>query len=499
MADKGVNDFTGKIDVNYWKKQVKNAKNQQSAVDVITKLMGVTNNGMLGVSNGDQRAVIDVIKYYETLYNEGDLSAVYNTWDPSKNHINESELKKAIKTWTDSANNKSMYFSNGYQPNRVDGQKLTKTGTVVGNTAMLNSRNLAGKIMNNQQIWKTDNGDLYVWVGNEGKATVGGLSGLDSYGYYQKVGEKGRLYSNATSVDYTKFATEYANDYSNTGLSTNNIFDKGGYGNNNTTGGGTSDSNFDAIIKELYQIKDDLSKETTKTETPAVVEKPRVWTNAEAAAHLGLDYDLAKTLSEYNDATNTYYDEALDLQNNLRNRYINNVGITATQAAEDYLDSYKNVAQTAANKGALATNLLSMQLNNAYDMAQGDQAYVQTQRALEQARQAELANNKQLANEVYNKQGTWLSSWIANKNSADVTAYKDAMDAYSSIYASNRKAIASQAADVATKYSGLINAAATNANTQSNSLANLYSFYNAVYPNKKQAANSFWYDMTGGL
>ena len=54
MADKGVNDFTGKIDVNYWKKQVKNAKNQQSAVDVITKLMGVTNNGMLGVSQRNQ-------------------------------------------------------------------------------------------------------------------------------------------------------------------------------------------------------------------------------------------------------------------------------------------------------------------------------------------------------------------------------------------------------------------------------------------------------------
>ena len=402
---KGYNSFTGKLDYDYWKNEFSKAgDNKTKAQNVITNMMKTTTKGPGGVSDNDQKQVVKLLDKYIERFGEDGIERVYNTWDPSKNHINALELDDAITYWQTLAKNPGINFTGG----SVEFTEVPKTGIT----------------------------PAYNFVSAEPVVT---------------------------------------NPYLNIKPNTNSI----GSGSN--------------------IVNTPTNNTTTSTVTPTVAEKPRVWSNAEAAAHLGLDYDLDKTLSEYNDATNTYYDEALALQDRLRNQYINNVGITATQAAEEYLDSYKNVAQTAANKGALATNLLSMYLNNAYDMAQGDQAYVQTERALEQARQAELANNKQLANEVYNKQGTWLSSWIANKNNSDVNAYKDAMDAYSSVYAANRKAIASQAADVATKYSGLINAAATNANTQSNSLANLYKLYEAAMPNKQQAANSFWYDMTGGV
>lgn len=411
---KGYNSFTGKLDYDYWKNEFSKAgDNKTKAQNVITNMMKATTKG-LGVSDNDQKQVVKLLDKYIERFGEDGIERVYNTWDPSKNHINELELDDAIAYWQALAKNPQIQFSGASVPASPSGMPAQSVNTP-------------------------------------------------------------RDYSHVPAYNFVSAEPVVTNPYLNIKPNTN------------STGSGSN------------IVNTPTNNTTTSTATPTVAEKPRVWSNAEAAAHLGLDYDLDKTLSEYNDATNTYYDEALALQDRLRNQYINNVGITATQAAEEYLDSYKNVAQTAANKGALATNLLSMYLNNAYDMAQGDQAYVQTERALEQARQAELANNKQLANEVYNKQGTWLSSWIANKNNADVNAYKDAMDSYSSVYAANRKAIASQAADVATKYSGLINAAATNANTQSNSLANLYKLYEAAMPNKQQAANSFWYDMTGGV
>lgn len=57
-------------------------------------------------------------------------------------------------------------FSNGYQPNNVNGKKLTSTGK----TIKITSRTLQGtQVVTTQTIWKTSNGTKYIWDGTRNK------------------------------------------------------------------------------------------------------------------------------------------------------------------------------------------------------------------------------------------------------------------------------------------------------------------------------------------
>lgn len=61
---------------------------------------------------------------------------------------------------------KSKVFSNGYQPNNVNGKKLTGTGEYIQKEGVT----LQGtKTITTQQIWKTSDGTKYYWDGNQNK------------------------------------------------------------------------------------------------------------------------------------------------------------------------------------------------------------------------------------------------------------------------------------------------------------------------------------------
>ena len=57
-------------------------------------------------------------------------------------------------------------FSNGYQPNNVNGDKLSKTG----DTLTFTTQTLSGQPMTvTQNIWKTSDGSKYYWEGRQNK------------------------------------------------------------------------------------------------------------------------------------------------------------------------------------------------------------------------------------------------------------------------------------------------------------------------------------------
>lgn len=57
-------------------------------------------------------------------------------------------------------------FSNGYQPDNVNGQKLSKTGVQIPVT----SKNLQGQVTATvQNVWQTNDGTKYVWDGTRNK------------------------------------------------------------------------------------------------------------------------------------------------------------------------------------------------------------------------------------------------------------------------------------------------------------------------------------------
>ena len=57
-------------------------------------------------------------------------------------------------------------FSNGYQPDNVNGEKLSKTGVQIPVT----SKNLQGQVTATvQNVWKTSDGTKYVWDGTRNK------------------------------------------------------------------------------------------------------------------------------------------------------------------------------------------------------------------------------------------------------------------------------------------------------------------------------------------
>lgn len=61
---------------------------------------------------------------------------------------------------------KNGTFSNGYQPNNVGGQKLSKTG----DTITFNTQTLSGQKQTvTQSIWKTKDGSKYYWEGRQNK------------------------------------------------------------------------------------------------------------------------------------------------------------------------------------------------------------------------------------------------------------------------------------------------------------------------------------------
>lgn len=213
------------------------------------------------------------------------------------------------------------------------------------------------------------------------------------------------------------------------------------------------------------------------------LEHPKVYSAQELADIYGIDYNEQNILNDYNKATNEYYDNAVAEQDALRTQYARNNAQYLNQVTDSYLDSYKNAAPTAVGKGSLAANALTTELNAGSTNATNDYGMAQSINTLEEARKAELANNPNLARQYYNQIGTYLSGLSADLNASDVQQYVDQLNAYSTMYAADRSYQGYLAQAAASKYSGLANAAQSNAYNSANNynaFESLWNYFNSV-------------------
>ena len=103
-------------------------------------------------------------------YNNGGSSdgefhkAVFSRVDDNGNHVyyingKEQTFAQGINPYTGTKNKdiENGTFSNGYQPNNVNGKKLSKSGI----TDVVNGVT--------QNVWKTDDGKLWIWDGTQNK------------------------------------------------------------------------------------------------------------------------------------------------------------------------------------------------------------------------------------------------------------------------------------------------------------------------------------------
>lgn len=224
-------------------------------------------------------------------------------------------------------------------------------------------------------------------------------------------------------------------------------------------------------------------------------EPPKPMSAAELAKYYNIDYNRDNILADYNQKTNDYYNSAVKEQDDLRTDYLRDNTQYAQQLANNYLDSYNNVAPTRANRATLAANILNTQLASDNLISSDDYSMLQGRNYLEEQRKAELANNPEAAEQYYNNIGTYLSTLSTNKHASDVQQYVNKINHYADLYAADRLVSKGIAQGNAAKYAGLVNAASTNASSTANNYLNndwknLYNYYYTTRGNSTYNADS---------
>ena len=431
---KGVS-WTGSLDTSYWVNAVKKAGSKSKAISVISEMMDAANKW--GITDNDQKAVVQAINAYSKSYNvpKVDLERIYNVWDPNKNHINSVEYGSGYKKfWEDVANDPGVIY----------------TGESV---------NIAEKNANQIVKEKTENPTT-----------------ISSEQYKETTGK--------TSIPSEILAQQQAQNKPQTNTSRPN-YSTPSY----------NDSALRQTIEELTnQIAGQKDVIDKLTQDIYDLQHPYVPTAEELAAQ----YDISDMYNKdywqkiYDQATNQYYDSAVDEQNRIRNSYIYNSGANLNRIVDDYLQSYVNAAPTADGKAAIAANALSAGILGNYMNADNDYGMLQSINQLQEDRKAELANNPNLAQQAYNNLGSYLMTNATMHNQNMVDNYVNELKAYTTKYTSARDLSAAYASAAASGYAGLAKAADTVAASKANSYNNnlyqqLFDVYK-IYGNKQNTA-----------
>jgi hypothetical protein len=361
-------------------------------------------------------------------------------------------------------------------PNSNKGTSTNKTntntfgGTKIQNTVMLNKKEY--------DVYKMDDGTYYIIKDGQKKQLYGGM----------------KLFAELQNEDplCVDITDENLVDGGKTTVTTAPNTSNGGTG---STGSGTKPSTTPATggstSTRAPSSSTNTNTTTTKTETP--VEKP-VYEGAEAVAKRhNIDYNLANILADYDQRTNDYYDATTAEYEGDRTRYVQASNNYANRIMEEYLDSYANAAATASGRGTQAAAALITDLNTQAEVAANDLGMLQTVNNLNEARKAELVNNKFLAEQYYNQLGTYLSQVSTAQYGADVNKYVKEMDAYAQRYAADRALAENEARAASVKYAGLANANLYKSQSASSTAAwqRLYNYYLTRYNgNEQMAANA---------
>lgn len=115
-----------------------------------------SSGGSSGSSSSKSSYTAGVLEYGTLVdsYGDGNGYIIY-----TDSYGNTYKMKNGYNPYTGTYNNdvKNGTFSNGYQPNNVDGNKLSKSGK----TGSINGQE--------QNIWKTSDGKYYYWDGTKNK------------------------------------------------------------------------------------------------------------------------------------------------------------------------------------------------------------------------------------------------------------------------------------------------------------------------------------------
>lgn len=264
-----------------------------------------------------------------------------------------------------------------------------------------------------------------------------------------------------------------------------------------STGSGTNNKKTTTTVKAPA-----TTVGTVNTNTVSSPSTPPKFSSAEEAAKKhGIDYNYDNILAGYNKATNEYYDAAVAEQEANRTKYLQASNNYVNRIMNEYLDSYTNAAATASGRGTTAASALMTDLNAQSTNTANDLGMLQSVNNLEAYREAELANNPNLAQQYYNKLGTYLSDLSTSEYQANVNKYVNELDAYSQTYAADRLLSAAEASAAASKYAGLASSskyAATAAANSTNNWNKLYNYYLTQYGNDKAAANAVINNIQGG-
>lgn len=404
---------------------------------------------------------------------------------------------------TTTAKSSTTYFSNGYQPNNINGNKLTayknKEGKVltIGDTNLKGTKNQNGTVIDNQKIW-TDGKNQYIWIGN----------GKSSGGYYAKINVNNGAnraidFTDKTIATLGKEDSTLIKGYDfdkNKGLSAA-YYDANESFNGPTSPNPNSSNNKQEALtgaitgSPIANSKPSSSKtnvnKTTKTNT---TEKSKLATVEEMARDYGIDVDYNNILKDFNQQTEDYYDLVIDEQNRIRDRIARDNQLYDDNILNNYIESYANASNSTVNQAARAATLLSSDLNNSYNSAVNDYALLQSIHEQEQARKKELAQNKLEAKTYENQLRQWLLDGAATKNNSDVNAYVADQGALANRYAADRSYQAGLANAAATKYAGLVNANATTQAFDNSMKQQLYDYYKSIGVNPDTSvANTFKY------
>lgn len=337
----------GQVVLQYYHEKLNNATSASAARKVLKQAMNDAQTVTFGITSKDkafktnQDTIIKLLQIYGNTY-KTDVTNLISTW---RNATNNKDIKSANKSTTNIFDN---YFTNGYQPNNYNGQRLRETGDKV---------TVNGK---SQNVWYTEgNGNKYVWIGDGNRG--GKYITLDQYN--KEYGPKPN-----PEPDY------------DTGSNGGNNYGAPANTNNTPAASSTSTSSIenDPIVKEPAANMIDWQKKDID----------------EMAAILGLEtYKTADILKLYDEVTNKQYDQ---LDTDVKRAQAENLrALEGTY--NDYLSSMRenraNAISNGMTKGAAAAQQLATMYANAQTIAESQQKYYDSQYDIAQERATSLAQN----------------------------------------------------------------------------------------------------------
>lgn len=327
--------------------------------------------------------------------------------------------------------------------------------------------------------YKTDNNNIYdiYKSAKTGKYYIVDKNGKQSF--FTTAAAINAIENNSNMTIWKNGAGGYANNKSSTKTSNASSTSSSG---GSSGGGGGGGYYYSTDAEDRYESG---LKEYVKDAIDALV-NPKVWTAEELAKHYGVEdqYNIDYLTKMYTDATNKYYNDAIQKQLEYNKDANISNSAYANSLLRSYLNSYKNAAPTAMGKGTRAANALTAMIGADMSNETSSSNLENIINDYRELQKAELENVAVKAREDYESKGQWLLNQGVNTNTAEVQNYINSLAAYTKAYEGIRNAQVNLASTAASQYQQAAQAAL--AQNQYNASRASENFLKQVYRNYYQ-------------